>query len=73
MSWNYRILKDATGYSIREVYYTSEQMIFAWSQDSCDPYGETLEELKADYELMRRAFYQPVLKEDGSTLIECLE
>ncbi len=73
MSWNYRIVKGAAGYSVREVYYTPEQKIVAWSQEPCDPYGETLEELKGDYELMRHAFDQPTLKEDGEVLIECLD
>jgi hypothetical protein len=65
MSWNYRVLKhvarEEEWYQIHEVYYNEDGSIMACSEHSCTPFGETVEELKADFELMAGAFERPVI------------
>lgn len=69
MTWRYRVTRGTTHrfggttedfYAIREVYTDSDGGV-SWSVDEASPYGTTLEELRADFELMRRAFDEPVL------------
>lgn len=69
MTWRYRVTRGTTHhfdgttedfYAIREVYTDSDGGV-SWSVDEASPYGETLAELRADFELMRRAFDEPVL------------
>ena len=64
-TWNYRIVKTKGSlydeYEIREVFYDEiGNPTFCIDEPSC-PYGETIEELKEDYELMKKAFDKPVL------------
>ena len=66
MSWNYRVLKhkdndEVPYYQVHEVFYNEDDSIMACSEHSCTPFGETVEELKADFELMAGAFERPVL------------
>lgn len=67
MSWNYRIIRSAINGSlgIHEVYYGPGYINngMGWTSDPSSPYGETLEELKTEFELMSRAFSQPILRE----------
>ena len=60
MTWQYRVMRWlgdlGYGYGIYEFYG-----IDGWTKDSMAPYGETLAELRADYELMAEAFRLPVL------------
>ena len=63
MSWNYRIVKKDDCYGIHEVYYKDDgtmetRMV---SVDPMDPHGETIDELKKDFELMKGAFGKPEL------------
>ena len=69
MAWRYRVTRGTVHhfnggmedfYAIREVYTDSEGKI-SWSVDEARPHGETLAELRADFELMQRAFAEPVL------------
>ena len=69
MTWRYRVTRGTTHhfdgttedfYAIREVYTDSGGSI-SWTADEVSPRGETLAELRADFELMRRAFDEPVL------------
>ena len=65
MSWNYRIIKrtypnSVEIYAIHEVYYTSGDAR-ATTVQPCWPQGETLEELKEDFEWYRKALEKPVL------------
>lgn len=63
MTWNYRILKSETGYSIREVYYDDNGNIEGWTSTACEPSGEDMDDLEDDFEGMRLAFHRPVLDE----------
>lgn len=83
MSWNYRVMRikgelipghpgtEEAFYRIHEVYYEGDTPN-AWSTDPMAPYGDTVEDLQADIQLMMKAFDQPVLdleeleKEHGS-------
>ena len=61
MTWQYRVMRRRLGdvgygYGIYEFYG-----IDGWTKDAMVPYGETLAELRADYELMAEAFRLPVL------------
>ena len=65
MTWQYRVLRSrwqsgrkwAYHYAIHEVYGDSKN----WTQDAMGPSGDTLAELKSDYEYMAEAFKLPVL------------
>ena len=68
MSWNHRVMRHATTshdgskgefYQIHEVYYEGEKV--GYTTDSVAPFGETLEELKQDFERQQKAFDKPVL------------
>ncbi len=62
MTWEYRVLhrtygpKDNEGdsYTIIEVYYDDNDEIVSWS-DKMYPYGDTVQELIADLDLMQKA------------------
>lgn len=73
MSWNYRIVYDPSvlpSYSIREVYYNDDGSLQATTVLAPQMLGESVEELKNDYELMARAFTMPVVKIVGNELQE---
>ena len=65
MSWRYRVFRsdheDEVSYSIHEVYTTDDGV--SWTTDEMSPRGETLRGLADDLERMRRALYEPVLRE----------
>ncbi len=67
MSWNYRVfrkvLEDDECYEIREVYYDKEGNINGYTEKGIAPCGYDLKQLKADIELMKLAFNQPILEE----------
>jgi len=70
MQWQYRVMRSrwqlghkwAHHYAIYEVY---SEMIDTkgknWTTDAMEPSGDTLAELKSDYEYMAEAFKLPVL------------
>jgi len=69
MTWRYRVTRGTTHhfdgttrdfYAIREVYTDSDGGV-SWTAGEAYPCGETLAELRADFELMQRAFDEPVL------------
>lgn len=78
MSWNYRVCKKVSSYKVDlsndvyeedqfgicGVYYNDEGEITFTSAEFQLPFGETLEELKADIEYMQKAFKLPVLDLD---------
>lgn len=67
MSWDYRIMrqkyKDGTfTYGIHEVYWAKgHRKVEGWTKDAMEPHGESLQELKKDYEFMGQALTEPVL------------
>lgn len=78
MSWNYRIgkrkvpYKDSTAlseqteivYGIVECYYDKNGDIEFTSEEFQKPYGETLDELISDFNLMSKAYELPILDLD---------
>jgi hypothetical protein len=66
MSWNYRVLKhkdndEVPYYQVHEVFYNEDGSIMACSEHQCSPFGETVEELKLDFELMAGALDKPII------------
>ncbi len=67
MSWDYRVMrkknKDGTFiYGIHEVYWDKRHSkVRSWTKDPMDPHGETLQELKDDFEFMGLALGDPIL------------
>lgn len=69
MSWNYRILvkRDDSNnphYGIHEVYYDDNDLPHTCTEVPCDPYGETVEELKDNMIQMMEALLTPTLEYD---------
>ena len=79
--WNYRVIesegKQFEGipsgpfYGIHECFYDDIGRVWGCSESSCEPYGETLDELREDFRYMGLAFDKPVINiknipEDGS-------
>ena len=52
-------------FGICEVYYNDKGDITFTSENFIEPYGETLEDLKANFEDMQKAFELPVLDLDN--------
>lgn len=70
MSWNYRIVVENKGteeefWSIREVYYNKQGLIYAMTQESQAPIGEDEQELTDDFLHMQHAFYKDVIVLDN--------
>jgi len=65
MSWNYRVLRrEADGdvcYAIHEVYYNAEGKPDSCTVTAVYPCGETLDELRMDFERYAEAFTLPTL------------
>lgn len=84
MSWNYRVCKKVSSYKVNlsndvyeedqfgicEVYYNDEGEIAFTSENFIEPYGETSEELKANFDEMQKAFEHPVLDLDNIVYAE---
>lgn len=66
--WNYRVVHkegDEDSYTIGEIYYDDAGRVTTWLVDErgIPAFGETLEELADDLELMLAACELPVLEE----------
>lgn len=75
MSWNYRIVVENKGkeeefWSIREVYYNKQGLIYAMTEESQSPIGEDMEELKEDFLHMQEAFHKDVIVLDNFKFAE---
>ena len=57
-------------FGICEVYYNDKGDITFTSENFIEPYGETLEELKANFDDMKKAFELPVLDLDNIVYAE---
>lgn len=57
-------------YGVVETYYNDDGEIAFTSAEFQSPYGETLEELKANFEDMQKAFELPVLDLDNIVYAE---
>ena len=56
---------EETQYGIVETYYNDKGDITFTSENFIEPYGETLEDLKANFDDMKKAFELPVLDLDN--------
>lgn len=75
MSWNYRVFKESftskdgeteDEYTLREVYYEEDGITpKSYTSDPMEPYGNTLEELKADLGYMALALDKPILTKEN--------
>jgi hypothetical protein len=68
MTWNYRVIRrndDSTEgcdvFAIHEVYY-EDDMPGSMAVEPCYPQGETIEELREDFEHYRLALDKPILE-----------
>lgn len=71
MTWNYRIISHPPNglagnegirtYQIHEV-YTDNGEIIGFTEKGIEPFGESMDELRQDFEHMQIAFTKPVLK-----------
>jgi hypothetical protein len=68
-NFDYRIIKSKGLYTIKEVYYSSKGKPMWWSVEPDSPQGETLKELKEDFECYKEALNKPVLVERKGRLI----
>ena len=59
-TWNYRIIKNGSWYSIREVHYDDDTPSFT-TEEPDGLMGGSVEELRDQYEQMSEAFEQPIL------------
>ena len=57
-------------FGICEVYYNDKGDIAFTSENFIEPYGETLEDLKANFDNMKKAFELPVLDLDNIVYVE---
>ena len=73
MSWNFRVLVkrtegynniDEEQYGIHEVYYDDNGIPHSCTETACDPYGETVEELKDSMIQMMGALVKPTMEYD---------
>ena len=61
---------EETQYGVVETYYNEEGEIAFTSAEFQAPYGETLEELKANFDDMQKAFELPVVDLDNIVYAE---
>ena len=71
MTWNYRIIshpvwhfemdEGARVYRIHEVYIDDGEIV-GFTEKGMEPFGETINELREDFECMQAAFTKPVLR-----------
>ena len=61
---------EETQYGVVETYYSDDGEIAFTSAEFQSPYGETLEEIKANFDDMKKAFELPVLDLDNIVYAE---
>ena len=61
---------EETQYGVVETYYNDKGDITFTSENFIEPYGETLEDLKVNFEDMQKAFELPVLDLDNIVYAE---
>jgi hypothetical protein len=62
MHWDYRVFLEDDGYIIRTVYYDDKGEITACSEKSVEPFGESLEDLQEEVDLLQEALRKKVLR-----------
>jgi hypothetical protein len=61
---------EETQYGVVETYYNDDGEITFTSAEFQSPYGETLEGLKVNFDMMQKAFELPVLDLDSIVYVE---
>jgi hypothetical protein len=61
MHWDYRVFFEDNGYTIRTVYYDDHGAIAACSEKPIAPFGESLEDLQDELNLLQAALKKNVL------------
>ena len=61
---------EETQYGVVETYYNDDGEIALTSENFIEPYGETLEELKTSFNMMKEAFDKPVIDLDNIVYVE---
>ncbi|HEY9852768.1 MAG TPA: hypothetical protein V6D28_25065 [Leptolyngbyaceae cyanobacterium] len=61
MHWDYRVFFEDGGYTIRTVYYDDKGTIVACSAKPIEPFGESLESLQEELNLLQAAVTKKVL------------
>ncbi|NWF78943.1 MAG: hypothetical protein HXY37_02715 [Chloroflexi bacterium] len=62
MTWNYRVFREDDGdYVVREVFYAEDGSILGCTANPVEPFGRTLDELKASIADFEAALSLPVL------------
>ncbi|MEQ8961113.1 MAG: hypothetical protein RLP02_24850 [Coleofasciculus sp. C2-GNP5-27] len=61
MHWDYRVFFEDDGYTIRTVYYDDRGAIAACSEKPIEPFGESLEDLQDELNLLQAALKKKVL------------
>lgn len=64
MTWNYRVVRSKEGLRIFDVYYDDAGHAIATHVQPTYVYGETVEEMKEQLELMLGALAKTILEED---------
>ncbi len=59
--WDYRVFLEDGGYTIRTVYYDDRGAITACSEKPIEPFGESLEALQEELNLLQAALRKKVL------------
>lgn len=62
-SWNYRVVRDADGLRVFDVYYDDAGRPIATNVAPTHVYGVTLDDLNAQLQLIGEALTRPVLDE----------
>jgi hypothetical protein len=70
MYWQYRVIRQKLlngdlVYGIHEAYLEEGDSVKWISTEPCSPFGESLEELKKDHEMMMDAFNKPIIDYDS--------
>lgn len=71
MYWNHRIVKKGyksgqfewSTYSIHEIYYNEDGSVHGWVAEMSSPYGESIDELNSDFEMLQKALSLPAIDE----------
>ncbi|MBD0347458.1 MAG: hypothetical protein ICV63_22085, partial [Coleofasciculus sp. Co-bin14] len=61
MHWDYRVFFEDGGYTFRTVYYDDRGAITTCSEKPIEPFGESLEDLQEELNLLQAALKKKVL------------
>lgn len=65
MTWNYRVFRNTTegmdSFEIHEVYYDESGRPHSYMESASQPFGDNVEELRAEIQYMLEALQHPIL------------